>query len=330
MRICVNCVLPENFPGVRFSGDGVCNHCLEFKGEKDLEEKKLRYREKFEKLVKELQGRGGYDALMSYSGGKDSTFTLALIREKYGLNTLAVTVDNGFLPEQTIRNIRLVSEKLGFDHILYKPRFDVLNRIFSACSERDIYPQQTLVRASTICTSCMAIVKSITLRLALEKGIPFIVFGWSPGQIPLASSIMKNNSQMIRMTQKAVFDPLHSVAGEEIRPYFLEERHFAGGFNFPYNISPLAFFDYDEGKILDKASELGWSAPRDVDANSTNCQLNSLANVVHKKRHGFHPYAFEMAKLVREGYLSREEALEKLNRLEPEETVRRVKEKLGL
>ena len=51
MRICVNCVLPENFPGVRFSGDGVCNHCLEFKGEKDLEEKKVRYREKFEKLV---------------------------------------------------------------------------------------------------------------------------------------------------------------------------------------------------------------------------------------------------------------------------------------
>ncbi len=330
MRICTRCVLPENFPGVRFNADSVCNHCLEFKGQRDLTEKKLRFRGKFEALVKERRGGGGYDALMSYSGGKDSTFTLALIKEDFGLNTLAVTVDNGFLPEQTIRNIRCVSEKLGVDHILFKPRFDVLSRIFGACSQRDIYPQQTLVRASTICTSCMAIVKSITLRLALEKDIPFIVFGWSPGQIPLASSIMKNNPQMIRATQKAVFDPLLAVAGDGIRPYFLEERHFAEGFKFPFNISPLAFFDYDERKILAKAASLGWSAPQDVDSNSTNCRLNSLANVVHKRRHGFHPYAFEMAKLVREGYLGREEALEKLQRPEPPETVEKVREKLGL
>jgi len=66
-----------------------------------------------------------------------------------------------------------------------------------------------------------------------------------------------------------------------------------------------------------------------VDANSTNCLLNSLANSVHQERHGFHPYAFEMAKLVREGYLDRRTALEKLNKAEDPATVDAVKKKLS-
>lgn len=330
MRICMKCVLPETFPGIRFNEDGLCNYCLEFKGEKDLEEKKQRYHKKFDDLVKAHKGESGYDTLVSYSGGKDSTFTLSLLKEEYGLNILAMTFDNGFLPAQTVRNIRIVSEKLGFDHIFYKPRFDVLSKVFLGCTKENIFPPQNLVRASAICVSCMSFVKFIALRIALEKSIPFIVFGWSPGQIPVASSIMKNNPEMAKAQQKALFDPLYQLAGEEIKPYFLEERHFTGDFHFPFNISPLAFFDYNEEEILRKVRRLGWRDPKDVDSNSTNCQLNSLANVLHKKTYAYHPYAFEMAKLVREGYTSRREALEKLNRPEDDRVVRRIMKKLGM
>ncbi len=330
MKLCQNCVLPESFPGIKFDGEGMCNFCVEFKGEQNLEEKRQRYRQKFEALIKEHKGRSNYDALMSYSGGKDSTYTLAILKENYGLRVLALTLDNGFLPEQTFRNIRTVVENLGIDHIFFKPRFDVLKRIFVAGAKENIYPPKTLVRASTICTSCMAIVKFNALRLAIEKQIPFIVFGWSPGQIPAASSIMKNNPQMIRAMQKAAYEPLQRVVRDEIKSYFLEEEHFKRAEDFPYNISPLAFLDYDETQILKKDAQMGWLAPQDVDANSTNCLLNSYANVVHKKRHGFHPYAFEMAKLVREGYLGRSDALGKLEFKEYAKTIEFVKEKLNL
>jgi tRNA(Ile)-lysidine synthase TilS/MesJ len=106
---------------------------------------------------------------MSYSGGKDSTYTLALLRESYDLNVLAVTLDNGFMPEQTTKNIRLMSERLGFDHILYRPRFDVLKKIFSASTLKDLFPLKTLTRASSICTSCISFVKFFTQRTAVEK-----------------------------------------------------------------------------------------------------------------------------------------------------------------
>jgi len=329
MKTCAKCVLSETFPGIRFNDEGVCNYCLEFKGKRDLEARKADYRARFEKLIAEHRGRSGYDALMSYSGGKDSTYTLALLRESYDLNVLAVTLDNGFMPEQTTKNIRLMSERLGFDHILYRPRFDVLKKIFSASMLKDLFPLKTLNRASSICTSCISLVKFFTLRTAVEKSIPLLAFGWSPGQIPMASSILANNPDMVKAYQKVIFEPLHKLVGDAIRPYFLEEAHFQPSCRFPVNVSPLAFFDYDEEKIIEKIKGLGWIAPGKVDANSTNCLLNSLANSVHQERHGFHPYAFEMAKLVREGYLDRQTALEKLNKAEDPATVDAVKKKLS-
>lgn len=330
MRLCSRCVLPDTFPGIRFDVDGLCNYCLAYKDRGNQANKKLEYRRKFEELIREYGNKGSHDALMSYSGGKDSTYALSLLKKTYGLNVLALTFDNGFLAEQTFSNIRSVVEQLGVDHIIFKPRYDLLKKIFAGCSKKDVFQPTTLTRASTICTACMALVKFYNLRLALEKRIPFIVFGWSPGQIPLASSIMKNLPQMVRSMQETVLMPLRQLAGEDIKQYFLNELHFEDPKIFPYNISPLAFVEYNEKKILQEANRLGWRIPRDVDSNSTNCLLNSFANVIHKNRHGFHPYAFELAKLVREGNMDRAEAISRLDQVENPETVDSVKNKLGI
>ena len=67
----------------------------------------------------------------------------------------------------------------------------------------------------------MGIVKFITLKLAFEKNIPFIGYGWSPGQAPVQSSVMKINEDFIRSSQKSLTIPLHKIAGDVILPYFL-------------------------------------------------------------------------------------------------------------
>jgi tRNA(Ile)-lysidine synthase TilS/MesJ len=330
MNRCIKCILPETFPGIRFNEEGVCNFCLEFKGLKHLEDKKTEYKKKFETLVNEYKGKNSYDALMCYSGGKDSTYTSIILRNEYRLNILAITFDNGFVSDQALRNIKNVVENVGIDHIIIKPRFDILRRIFCECTDHNIYSLKTIERASTICTSCMGLVKFSALRMTIEKNIPFIAFGWSPGQAPITSSIMKNNPQMLKMMQEAIFEPLYHIVGDAIKPYFLEEKHFNGSYRFPYNIHPLAFLGYNEEKVYETIYKYGWEAPQDTDANSTNCLLNSYANVVHKKQFHFNPYSLELANLVREGYLNRELALEKINEIEDPETVAFVQKKLGL
>lgn len=328
MKRCTNCVLPETFPGIDFDDREICNYCRTFRGVEHLEASKKKYRDKFEKLLKTYRKRGNYDCIMAFSGGKDSTYTLVVLREKYDMSILALTIDNGFVSPGAIKNIHNVVEGLGVDHITYKPRFDLMKKIFKAAESSEMYPRKTLERASTICTSCMGLVKFIALRMAVESNIPFIVYGWSPGQAPIEASIFKNNPSMVRKMQKVLLEPMEEVTGPEIHNYFLTKEHMNSEDAFPYNISPLAFLDYDETDILEKINKLDWTKPDDTDPNSTNCLLNSYANMIHIDRFRFHPYAFELAKLVREGYMERDEALARLETPEKDETVDIVRKRL--
>jgi tRNA(Ile)-lysidine synthase TilS/MesJ len=330
MKICSICVLPETFPTIEFDHQGICNYCRSFKGEGHQQELKKEYAGKFLNLIKDCKGKGHYDVLMAYSGGKDSTYTLDVFKNHFGLRVLALTFDHGFVSPYAMKNMRTVSERLEIDHIIFKPNFEVMKKMFTISINGNLYSKKALERASTICTSCMSLVKFISLRMALEKGIPFIGYGWSPGQAPVQSSVMKTSPAFIRATQRAIYDPMHKKIGDGIRPYFLESQHFELSEKFPYNIHPLAFLDYDEEKIYQRIEELGWEPPKDTDPNSTNCLMNAFANQLHQDQFGFHPYAFEIAGLVRMGVLSREEGLKRLDEPADPRIVEEVRLKLGL
>jgi len=330
MKICSTCVLPETFPTIELDHQGACNYCRSFKGEEHQKELKKQYRERFENLLKEHKGHGDYDVLMAYSGGKDSTYTLEVFKNYFNLRVLALTFDHGFVSPYAMKNMRTVSERLGIDHIIFKPNFEVMKKVFNISINGNLYSKKTLERASTICTSCMSFVKFISLRIAIEKEIPFIGYGWSPGQAPVQSSVMKTSAAFTESTQKVIYEPLHKNIGDDIKPYFLENKHFKLSDKFPYNIHPLAFLDYDEEKIYQRIKELGWEPPKDTDPNSTNCLMNAFANQVHQDQFGFHPYAFEIAGLVRMGILSREEGLKRLNEPGNKQIIEEVKQKLGI
>jgi predicted PP-loop superfamily ATPase len=328
-KICVRCVLPGTFPGIVFGRDGLCNHCRQAGGDADLRSERAKYERKF----RELLGKGpgsAYDILVAYSGGKDSTYTLCLLKNKYQARVLAVSVDNGFVSGTALANIRTVTDRLGIDHLFFKPRWDLLKKTFIAASERELYAPKTLERASTICTSCMAIVKAFCLKTAIEQGIPMIGYGWSPGQAPMQSAIMKNNPAFVRMTQDAVLGPLREAAGNDVAAYFLEERHYTDPGRFPYNVHPLAWEHYNENMIVEEIGKYGWTAPADTDSNSTNCLLNAFANAVHIRRYGFHPYVWEIANMVRQGVMTREEGIRKIYDEQPDCLADRARERLGL
>jgi hypothetical protein len=303
ITLCSHCILPSTFPGIKFDDQGVCSYCR--RDEAVLlksPEKKAQYRLKLDELVRTTKGRGSaYDVIAAYSGGKDSSYTLKLLRELYDLRILALTLDNNFVAPQAVENIRAVTDILGIDHIIFKPNWSVMKSVFT-----------------------------LTAR-ALEMNIPLIAFGWSPGQAPIQSAIMKTNAALIRENQKALKKALPDEIVQEMSGYLIPDSYYSEyQTRFPVNVHPLAFFDYDEEKIKTELENLGWKVPTNTDSNSTNCQVNAFANQIHIQRHGFHPYVWEIANMIRQGVMNREEGIEKIYQDQDSQMVAFAKEKLGL
>ena len=309
MEFCSKCVLPSTFPGIEFNEEGVCNYCRH--GQLPDKEKKEEYIKAFENLLDDVRGKRDYDVLLAYSGGKDSTYTMYELVNRYNLNVLAFTFDNGFISEQARENITRMSDLCGATSIIVRPPFPKMKKVFQAAATKEIYGAKTLDRASSICTTCIGHVKAIALKTAIEKYIPLIAWGWSPGQAPISSAIRQTSPQLQRISHRTVRDKILENS-EESKSYFLSEEDLEiAQERWPINIHPLAFMDYDEEEILKIITSLGWEHPTDTDPNSTNCKLNALANFLHRKKHNFHPYAWEQSGIVRAGGISREEGLAK-------------------
>jgi len=304
-------VLPDTFPGITFDDTGVCNYCRNIP--LPSEEEKQEYLKRFEALMEEKRGRQAYDVVLAFSGGKDSTYTLMMLTQVYKLNVLAFTFDNGFISEQAKTNTLKVTDALGASSIFFRPPFGLMKKVFGLAAQQNIYSPKTLDRASSICTTCIGMVKAMILKTALSYGIPLVAYGWSPGQAPISSAIMKTNPRLQRISQRTVRDPLLALAGDALKPYFLSDEDLAADASrWPVNIHPLAFTEYNEETILEKISALGWIKPQDTDPNSTNCLLNALANYLHRQQSSFHPYAWEIAGIVRSGSMERTEGLDKV------------------
>lgn len=279
------------------------------------------------------EGRGAYDAVLAYSGGKDSTYTLRLLKEKFDLQVLSITFDHGFVSPAALANIKNICDALEIDHLAVRPAAAALRDVFVRSMRSNIYPPAALERASGICNSCMNMVKSFLLKTALEMKIPLIAYGWSPGQAPVRSAVLKTNASMIERMQKAAAKPLQEMAGDRLTGFLLTKRHFenlSGENGLPHYVHPLAFLKYDEDEILRSIQEIGWVNPADTDSNSTNCLLNGFANQFHQERFGFHPYALEVGGLVRQGYMTRDEGLKKLAAPPDPEVLAYVNKQLGL
>lgn len=313
IKRCTKCILSNNFPRIKFDDKGVCNFCnneLLYTTEQDNIDKACK---EITSLFEDKRGKSEYDAIVCYSGGKDSTYTLKLAVEKYKLKILSFTLDNGFISPVAFKNIEKVVSNLGVDHYTFRPSYKFMKDLFRISSLENIYNPKTLTRISSNCNSCISIVNIMSLKIALEKKIPFILAGFTLGQIPSNTIYYQNNYQFFEESRKPVIEKLKTELGDDVKKYMqISEELLKKTDNYPYNINLLCLEDITENEIVDKILPLGWVKPADVDGCSTNCRVNAFNNYVHLKKHGYSPYELELSHLIRKNLLTREEALAKL------------------
>ncbi len=123
-KACSRCILDTNdYPDIIFDAQGVCNICHIY----DILENKTIFRGDVAKdklgemlafLKKSRKKNSQYDCIVGTSGGVDSTYLLYLTKE-WGLNPLAVHVDNGWNSDLAVKNIQSVLNKLSVDLYTY-------------------------------------------------------------------------------------------------------------------------------------------------------------------------------------------------------------------
>jgi len=113
VRHCAKCVLPETYPFIEFDAHGVCNYCNNYKSQKPAGG------EAFEKvLAKHRRSDGSPDCIVAFSGGRDSSYGLHVVKNELGMNPIAFTYDWGMVTDIARRNQARMCGQLGVEHIL--------------------------------------------------------------------------------------------------------------------------------------------------------------------------------------------------------------------
>jgi len=160
LRRCTRCTLPETHETIVFDEEGVCNICRQHEFKKtniDWEKKKVELNE----LADNYRGKGAYDCIVPFSGGKDSTFTLWYIIKKLNLKPLVVSFDHGFYRPINLENNERTQRKLGVDFLKLRSDWKIVRKLMLESLDRKgdfdwhahvgtfAYPMQIAVKFQT-------------------------------------------------------------------------------------------------------------------------------------------------------------------------------------
>jgi len=118
LKRCSRCILPETFPFITYDSEGVCNYCRNYQPRYqglDAATAKLEF---IDSLKSYRKSDGSPDVLVAFSGGRDSSYGLHLIKKEFGLTPITFTYDWGMVTDLARRNIARICGQLGVQNIL--------------------------------------------------------------------------------------------------------------------------------------------------------------------------------------------------------------------
>ena len=315
---CTRCVLPATFPNITFDGAGLCNYCQATPVAGQLHAERQELRARMEAVIAQQRGKGEYDCIVAFSGGKDSSYTLMRLVQEYDLRCLAVTIDNGFVAEQARRNCHAVTAALGVDFMFFRPAPTFMNNLYrTSVVTGGVQTPASIKRASAICNSCISLINNLMVKFALQYDASMIAGGYIGGQVPKNMALLDLNllqQEQMRAAMRPKYDALFGPAANQfffIRQSLLDKQ--PEGRLFVMN--PMLTLAVSEEEIIQTIRQLGWQPTTDTGRNSSNCRLNDLGIALHYRKHGFHPYAFEIAEQVRLGLMGRAEGLSRVQEI---------------
>lgn len=355
-QVCKQCGLPQlklsyGRQELKLNEEGICAFCQEYNSTPDMYQ--LNYeenRKQLFKVVEKTKGKNEYDAVVLFTGGKDSGYVAYLLSKVLKLKVLALTWDNGFFNEEHRSNIRALISNMEIDHKFievdtqvlkefYSNRFKKLGR-FCACTQPGLF-------------FCMPEIE--------KSGAPIISMGVSFGQqISIIQNLLLNEcDDSIRdIVKTSIFkegtgisqlkDPgffisiiLDLISGDFSNSVISKFRSCIDSFKRVSQqeryIAILSMsYDFNHQDMLHRLKEFGWKKPSNThEEGHTSCAMEPLKGYLCYKQNMLNLDYQELATEFRWGRFSREQfdSVKKYLHYDekfPDETFQKFNEVTGL
>ncbi|MBN1788208.1 MAG: hypothetical protein JW806_07415 [Sedimentisphaerales bacterium] len=301
---CSRCILPADLPGISLDQDGVCNYCRDSKSNDNSDTPSMSKEQmikRLEDVLDKLRGKGKYDCLVPLSGGKESCYILYTLVKKYNMTPLAFNFNNGFQHKDAVVNIENLVDKAGVDLVIYKPRRDIMMKLF----------RKFMTVAGEYCTPCNMLINATSFRLAREYKIRAVMSG-NYGAIDPGLEGMSPSRYYDRRYYFNVVGDLLSLREAEryVVPSYVRTAIGRLVGTAPQVINVLEFLQPSLAEIHNVLDAIGWKRPGGAIQHG-DCIINPVKEYLICRRWGCTETTALYSSLVRNGEMSRQEALEK-------------------
>jgi len=262
-----------------FDNQGVCSVCREYDTwTRGWRSRLPEQRKILDKICARAKRRHKeFDALIPYSGGKDSSFVLYVAKKELGLNCLAYTCDNGYLSDYAKNNIDKVCRKLGVEHVYYRFNSELMNRLYALFVRKTGYP----------CSVCMRAIATGIYKLADMYDIPIVIQGTSlRTELPLSREMAEHGKlPHVRAVLKG--EPIASECKRMLSDYSLRRKVGHVLFRLSgrkhlithawFNLADYVDWNYDIIHNTIKR-ELDWEAPEE--SEHMDCLIHPIQKYV--------------------------------------------------
>jgi len=193
-----------------------------------------------------------------------------------GMTPLVFSLDNGYISESAKANIQRITDSLGVD-LVWGSTPD-MNTIFT----------DSLHRFSNVCNGCFKTIYTLSLKLAHEKGIKYIVTGLSRGQLFETRLSDTFNAGLFDVAEidkmvldaRKVYHHIEDAASKCLDTTIFDDDAIFEEIQF---IDYYRYTDVQFNEIYDYLTrKTAWVRPKDT-GRSTNCLINELGIYIHKK-----------------------------------------------
>ncbi len=335
---CVTCLIPKTTRNIDFNNEGVCGFCLNSDHELlrlgNPEEVEAELLNGIEEMRKKGEGRK-YDCLLGLSGGRDSSFLLHRLVKRHNLRVIAAYYRTPFTPQDVDDNVKRMTQNLDVP-LVEMPLSQEYHRKVAKKIALIWKKSPTATMASLTCAPCKMLNPEV-FKIARQHDVKTIVFGvnkfekFQAGAGVFRASAPKGVDNLKSILSKAMilfrrgfslvvknpsiwrFIPLGFKASflylNPHMPYFRLRYRDIHVFNY------FSHTDWNEDECDNALEEIGWKLPRGcISTWKTDCIFAELKNYMFMKSAGLNLMEAMLSNMVRDGVMTREQALERLQK----------------